>query len=203
MSRTSPTRAATVMSARRSISPSSVKRVGVDDREVLGVDGVGGHRGARGGDDGRRIARAVGHGVARGAKRGVQREGPLAVVGPQPDVAARERQAVGLAHGLDRLDAHGDVEVAHHPPDDGELLAVLLPEVRDVRRGHVQQLQHDGRDALEVDRSAVVALEPGAGPATVTVVAKPARVDLLRRGREHDVHARRLGDRRVGGLVRG
>ena len=72
------------------------------------------------------------------------------------------------------LDAHRDVEVAHQPPDDGELLAVLLAEVRDVRRGHVQQLQHDGGDALEVDRAAMLALEPGAGPATFTDVAKPA-----------------------------
>ena len=93
------------------------------------------------------------------------------------------------------VDRH--VEVGHEPPDDGELLRVLLAEIRAMRLHHLKQLQHDRRDAAEV-----------AGPEFSTqMVGEPADVDahsggcgihLGRRRRKHDVDAELAAERQVG-----
>ena len=56
------------------------------------------------------------------------------VAGVEAHVAARHRQAVGLAHDRRADDLDAEVEVARHPADDRELLEVLLAEHRDVGR---------------------------------------------------------------------
>ena len=64
---------------------------------------------------------------ARSARRQAQRR--LAVGRGEVDVAAAHRQPVGLAHRGHRDDVDREVEVAHHPPDEQQLLGVLLAEV--------------------------------------------------------------------------
>ncbi len=46
-----------------------------------------------------------------------------------------------------------------HPPQHGDLLGVLLPEQRDVRRHDVEQLGHDRAHAGEVAGAALGAFE--------------------------------------------
>src|SRR3954447_5521763 len=92
-------------------------------------------------------------------QRLVQRQSSYPVTVREVHVAARQRETVGLADGgpADHLDR--EVEVAHHPADQRELLGILLPEERDVGPGQVQQLADDRQDAVEV-AWAVFALEP-------------------------------------------
>ncbi len=42
------------------------------------------------------------------------------------------------------------MQVSHHPLDEHRLLEVLASERRHLRLDHVQQLEHDRRDAPEV-----------------------------------------------------
>src|SRR3954451_137616 len=92
-------------------------------------------------------------------QRLVQRQSSYPVTVREVHVAARQRKTVGLADGgpADHLDR--EVEVAHHPADQRELLGVLLAEERDVGPGQVQQLADAGHHAVEGPR-AVFALEP-------------------------------------------
>ncbi len=117
------------------------------------------------------------------------------------DVAARQGQAVGLAHGRADLDAHRQVEVAHQRADDERLLGVLLAEERHVGPDHVQQLGHDGRDAVEVAHAAVLALERLGQAAHVDRRPEARRIDLVERRREEQVGAGLGGQRRVALLV--
>jgi hypothetical protein len=133
----------------------------------------------------------------RAPQRARDGEGGVALGVGEVAVAAGQRQAVRLphrrhAHNLDRK-----VQVAHHPPDQRELLRVLAPEHRDVRPGQVQQLRDDGEDAVEVagPRTAFqhVAERPGAHRHE-----RAFRVDDVRRRREDQVHALRLAGGQVG-----
>ena len=72
--------------------------VGVDHGEVLGGDAVLGEDGEP------RVEGIVVGRVGRGAQGGAQAGGPAALLGAQPDVAARHREAVGLADGGQDLD---------------------------------------------------------------------------------------------------
>ena len=74
--------------------------------------------------------------------------------------------------------------------DDERLLGVLLAEVGDVGADHVQQLGHDGGDAVEVPGAAVRALQRlGERRGRATVVEKPGGIDLLGRRGEEQVGA--------------
>ena len=84
-------------------------------------------------------------------------------------------QAVRLAHG-----GHGDhldreVEVLDHPPDEQQLLGVLLAVVGAVGAGEVQQLADDGQHAVEVPGPGLalehVAERAGADPHARVAVA--------------------------------
>src|SRR4051812_46004461 len=68
----------------------------------------------------------------------------------EPDVPARHRQAVGLAHRWAELDFCRNVEVAHHAFDDLRLLKIFLPEVRDRGPNDVEQLRDDRCHAMKV-----------------------------------------------------
>ena len=74
--------------------------------------------------------------------------------GPRWTIAAREREAVGLAHGraADDLDVP-EAEVALHAADHRELLVVLLAEHRDVGPRGEEELGDDGCDTAEVTGS--------------------------------------------------
>ena len=135
-----------------------LEAVGVDEREVLGLDAV--HRGAGGGGD--RARRRARRRRPRPRRRAGARESATArsrSSGVEADVAAGQREAVGLAHGRDDLELDRQVEVAHHPAQDRDLLRVLLAEEGDVGRDDVEQLGDDRADAGEVARAALGALE--------------------------------------------
>src|SRR3954453_6310913 len=95
--------------------------VGGHDREVLGLDPELAHgllaRGSRRGE-----TAAVGRCRGGGVEPALEGERAAALVRREADVAAGQREAVGLADGLDRLDAHAELEVAHQLADHGELL---------------------------------------------------------------------------------
>ena len=85
-------------------------------------------------------------------QRAVQDERGPAVLLRQVRIAARHREPVRLAHGRDTDDLDADIEVAHHPPDQRELLRVFLAEDGDVGADEMQQLRNDGQDAVEMTR---------------------------------------------------
>ena len=122
---------------------------------------------------------------ARAGERGRSRARPRTAA----FVSRRERQAVRIADGRHRADLDLEIEIADEPPDHGDLLRVLLPEVGALRADDVEELQANRRDAAEV-AGAVVALEPARDPLHVDPGLEAGRVDLLRRGREEDVGAR-------------
>src|SRR2546426_1010310 len=69
-------------------------------------------------------------------------------VGPrQPTPPAR------LAHRGHADDLDAEVEVRRHPPDDRELLPVLLAEDGQVRADGMEEFGHHGGHAAEVPRS--------------------------------------------------
>src|SRR5690606_1912286 len=81
-------------------------------------------------------------------------------------------------------------ELLRHPPEDRQLLGVLLPEHREVRAAGQEELGHDRRDPLEV------AGPKGPAEAPVEVAdpygregREPERVQRFHAGREDDVHA--------------
>src|SRR5690606_32610608 len=78
-------------------------------------------------------------------------------------------------------DLHRDVEVAHHPLDDLELLVVLLAEDGDVRSRLQQQLGDDGGHAREV---------AGPGGAVERFADAGHAYGRGKSRRVHDVHAR-------------
>ena len=187
--RTSPTRAASASSASSSSCSSGSSVVGVHERQVLGLDGEAGHRGA-----GRREQRLGGAltargELARGLQRARQRQRARALLGAQQRVAAGHRQPVGLAHRRQRLDPHGQVQVGHQAADHDELLGVLLAEEGDVGERHAEQLGDDGRDAAEVLAAARGALEALAHAEHLDGRGEAGGVDLLDGGREQHVGA--------------
>ena len=103
--------------------------VGVDEREVLGLDAEALHGGQRGGADGGGVALAGGDGVlARRAARALSASA-RARLPPRRTLrldSARPSgsRTVGATSIADR-----DVEVADEPADDQRLLGVLLAEV--------------------------------------------------------------------------
>jgi len=102
-----------------------------------------------------------------------------ALLGREVLVAARQREPVRVADRRHRDDLDRYVQVAHHPPDAGELLRVLLPEVGDVGCGEVQELEYDGDNPVEVARPAGP-FEDVADRAGADADDRLARVDLGR-----------------------
>ena len=89
---------------RRSSSRERLERLGVDERQVLGLDaGARAAPRAAAASSARPSARRRREPRGR-AQRGRQRERAGALVGAEQGVAAGHRQAVGLAHGRQRLD---------------------------------------------------------------------------------------------------
>ncbi len=103
-----------------------------------------------------------------------------------------------LADRGDRDDLHREVEIPHHPADEGELLRVLLPEEGRIGCRQVEQLGDDGEHPVEVlgPEGALqhVAHRPRGDPH----LRLAARVDLGRgRGEDH-VRAFLPGDLQIG-----
>ncbi len=85
-----------------------------------------------------------------GGQRRRDHQRRLSLLGGEVRVAGGQRQAVGFPHGRDALDPGVQVQLPHHPPDQDELLIVLLTEERQVRPHDVEQLQHHREHAVEV-----------------------------------------------------
>ena len=90
---------------------------------------------------------------------------------------------------------HRHIEVGNHPPDDRQLLRVLLAEIRHVGLNDVEQLQHHGRDAVEMAGPVSPAQVIGQS-ADVHRAAQRARIHLGDRRREHEVDAELPAQRR-------
>src|SRR5579875_64317 len=48
-------------------------------------------------------------------------------------VATAQCQTIGFAHSWNNAQAHIDIEIAHKPANNGDLLGILAPEVGDIR----------------------------------------------------------------------
>ena len=127
--------------------------VGVHRHGVVEVDQrLGLHHPAHGlGHGGRVVGPLLEQGLPGGQGPGEDHGGP-ALLGRETDVAARESQAVELAH--DRAPDHGDGQrkVLRHLPNHRQLLVVLLAEVSPARSGHGEELGHHRGHAVEVAR---------------------------------------------------
>ncbi len=94
------------------------------------------------------------------------------------------------------MDLDGDVEVADEPSDHGDLLRVLLAEVRALRTDDVEELHAHGRDAAKV-AGAMVAFEPVRRALGLDPGRESGRVQLVRCRREQEVDARGRRECRV------
>ena len=119
------------------------------------------------------VALAGGDRRLGGAQRAARAQRARALVRREAGVAARQREAVGLAHGRQDGELDGQVEVAHHAAQDGDLLGVLLAEERDVGRDDVEELGHDRADAGEVAGPRSAPSSTSDSPSTRTDVANP------------------------------
>ena len=109
------------------------------------------------------------HGGPAGGQGPGQHGGRRPLGRSQAHVAAREGQAVGLAHDGTADDLDGQREVEGHAPHHGQLLEVLEAEVGPAGAGDGEQLGHHGGHAVEVARArgALPALAHARPPSTV------------------------------------
>ena len=105
--------------------------------------------------------------------------GSLAIGRAEVAVAAAQRQAVRLAHGRHRDDLDRQIQVAHHLPDHGTLLEVLLAEEGHIRLHDVEQLGDHGGDPAEVPGPDGAAQRLGHG-AGLDSGLEAGRIDLAR-----------------------
>src|SRR5438270_5028610 len=68
-------------------------------------------------------------------------------------IARPAGQAVRLAHRRRADDFDRKIQIAHYPPNDGELLKILLTENRGIWRKQMEQLRHDRADAAKMSRA--------------------------------------------------
>ena len=88
--------------------------------------------------------------VAGGEEGAADSGGVGAVLGGELAVAGGEGEAVGLADGGVGNDFDGDVEVADHATDEGELLVVFVSEDGEIGLEDVEEFEDDGEDAIEM-----------------------------------------------------
>lgn len=118
------------------------------------------------------------------------RGGGGAVLGREATVAARQRQAVGLAHRRGSDDRDTEIEIEHQSAHDGELLVVLHAEHGEIGFDRRQQLGHDRGHALEVSGPAP-ALHRRRERAGHDACVETARVHRGHRRCVHDLDPRR------------
>ena len=92
----------------------------------------------------------------------------------------------------DQLD--GEVEIAHHLPQHGELRRVLLSEVGAIRLHDVEELGDHGRDADEVagTRNTIQPIGDGPWIHGSRGYAGAMRIHLVRRGSEEEMRRQQL-----------
>ncbi len=116
------------------------------------------------------------------------------------DVARRERQAIGFAHGRAGDDLRRQRQVARHLADDHDLLGVLLAEVGVLGADEREEDGDHGRHAIEVPGTRGALQRTGHRPDPDERV-EARRVDLLDRRRPDQVDALVVADGQVAGLV--
>ena len=84
----------------------------------------------------------------------IQRERLPTLRGGKITVARTHGESVRLANCRTDLDSDRQIEIPNHVLDDTALLVVLLPEVGDIGRDQVEQLQHDGGHTAEMPGAA-------------------------------------------------
>jgi len=99
--------------------------------------------------DGRRLLSVLSE-IAGGEEGAANSGGVGAVFGGELSVAGGEGESIGFTNGGVADDFDGDIEIAHHAPDEGELLEVLVSEEGDVGLEEIEEFQDDGEDAIEV-----------------------------------------------------
>ena len=174
---------------------------GIHELQIFRLDSARAHRLARGSHElpGRALAR-VGQ-VGGSLECLEQRPCPCPLIRVEASIAAGHRKPVALALGAAHLYAHRHVEVCDHALDHRHLLGVLLSEVGDVRRDHVEQLRHHRGDATEVGGPARRALEAVGEAEDLDSGTEAVRVDLLDRRGEQDVGACLFGEAGIVGLA--
>jgi len=163
----------------------------VEVHERLGLDD-----GAHGRAHGNRRPLPPGQRGTSGGEGAGEDRGGGALGRRQADVAARERQPVGLAHDGAAHHLHRERQVLGQLAHDGQLLEVLETEVGAAAARDGEQFCHDGGDAVEMTRTrgalpglAHAAYRHGGGRGV-----RPTWVHLAHARDEHHVGAR-LGAR--------
>ena len=108
-------------------------------------------------------------------------------------IARAERETVRFAHGRAGEDLDREIEIADHSPNDGELLKILFPKNRRVRREEMKQLRHHRADAAEMARPGSAA-EPLRKRRFLDESRAIVRIHFVRRGPKDQIHAFRAAD---------
>ena len=123
-----------------------------------------------------------------GPQRAGQHECGLPVARGQVGVAAAHREPVLLADGRGGDDGRREVDVPHHPPDEEELLGVLLAVVEEVTLREVHELGDDREHPVEVPRPRLPLEQVPERPGGDAHPGVPLGVDDVGRGCEDEVH---------------
>src|SRR5262249_55021642 len=105
----------------------------------------------------------------------------------QVAVPARDGQAVRVTDDGNRVDREREIQISHHPPNDGQLLSILLPQDRDIWLDQIEQLKHHCEHTVEEPRPEDT-FEDVAQLAGAHRDHLLDRIDLLMGGGEDDVY---------------
>src|SRR5206468_3249208 len=87
----------------------------------------------------RGVALARARELCRLREREEQAAGLLSFLVGEQRVPRAHRETFWISHGGTRLDLDRHRELRDHPPDEEQLLRILLAEVRRARAGHVEE----------------------------------------------------------------
>lgn len=83
------------------------------------------------------------------------------VFGEESHIAGGHRQAIVLADRRVRDDVDGEIEVADHPANDGELLNIFFAEYGRIGLEEIEEFEYDCADAVEMSGASRTAELPG------------------------------------------
>ncbi len=141
-----------------------LQRLGVDELEIVDrkiLRGISEQVGAGRIEVDRGILFSGDCEVPGGHEGAANTRGVLTLLSCQPGIPGGEGKAAlfsnsGMADDFDR-----DIQVADHSSDQGKLLEVLVSENGKVRLDHVEELEDNRQDTIEVSRAARPAKVPG------------------------------------------
>src|SRR5690349_1189731 len=124
--------------------------------------------------------------LRRLAQDAVQLSRDLALLRIQIGVARRHGEAVLFPDDLAAADFDREAEIFRQPPNDQELLIVLLAEDREIGHRCNQQFRNHGRHTAE-KMGPEVSLETGAWSADLNSAGEALRIHLCDRWREDQI----------------